>query len=97
MKDVVNLKDIVALTSKDNNKKNREKNLKNIIELTIIELENGKTIKINGIGTFNAVKRLGRTCANPRNVSEKIYVPTVKVVKFKAATTLKKRIRNSEV
>ena len=93
MKDVINLRDIITLTS--DNKKDCEKNLKNVIELTIIELERGKTIKINGIGTFNVVKRLGRTCANPRNISEKIFVPTVKVVKFKAATTLKKRIRNN--
>ena len=96
MKDVVNLRDIIALTSRDN-KKDCEKNLRNVIELTIIELERGKTVKINGLGTFNVADRAGRICANPRDISKKIFVPTVKVVKFKAATTLKKRIRNMEV
>ena len=45
---------------------------------------------ITGFGTFRVSKRAARTGVNPRNPSEKIDVPAMKVPVFKAAESFKR-------
>ncbi|MBI4143089.1 HU family DNA-binding protein, partial [Candidatus Uhrbacteria bacterium] len=48
---------------------------------------------ITGFGTFLSKERKGRVGVNPRNPTEKIQIPSVRVPKFKAGKTLKDALR----
>ena len=62
-----------------------------IAELITGELKKGHPVVITGFGTFKVGKRAARTGVNPRNPSEKIKIPAMKVAAFKAGKALKKR------
>lgn len=57
------------------------------------ELKRGNTVTITGFGTFRVSKRQARTGVNPRNPSQKISIPSMKVPSFKAGKTLKDAVR----
>jgi DNA-binding protein HU-beta len=57
------------------------------------ELKRGNSITITGFGTFRVSKRAARTGVNPRNPSERISIPAMKVPSFKAGKTLKDAVR----
>lgn len=57
------------------------------------ELKKGKSVTITGFGTFRVSKRAARSGVNPRNPSQKISIPAMKVPSFKAGKTLKDAIR----
>lgn len=57
------------------------------------ELKKGNPVTITGFGTFRVSKRAARTGVNPRNPSQKISIPAMKVPSFKAGKTLKDAIR----
>jgi DNA-binding protein HU-beta len=57
------------------------------------ELKKGGSITITGFGTFRVSKRAARTGVNPRNPSQKISIPAMKVPSFKAGKTLKDAVR----
>lgn len=51
----------------------------------------GENVKISGFGTFVVKKRKGRVGINPKT-GEKITIAPLRVVKFKPAQVLKKRL-----
>src|SRR3990167_4353091 len=56
-------------------------------------LKRGENVTITGFGTFRVSKRQARTGVNPRNPSQKISIPSMKVPSFKAGKTLKDAVR----
>jgi DNA-binding protein HU-beta len=56
-------------------------------------LKKGKNVTITGFGTFRVSKRAARTGVNPRNPSEKIKIPAMKLPAFKAGKSLKDAVR----
>lgn len=57
------------------------------------ELKKGNAVTITGFGTFRVSKRAARSGVNPRNPSQKISIPAMKVPSFKAGKTLKDAVR----
>ncbi len=57
------------------------------------ELKKGQNVTITGFGTFRISKRQARTGVNPRNPTQKISIPAMKVPSFKAGKTLKDAVR----
>jgi DNA-binding protein HU-beta len=57
------------------------------------ELKKGGTVTITGFGTFRVSKRAARTGVNPRNPSQKIKIPAMKLPAFKAGKSLKDAVR----
>jgi len=56
-------------------------------------LKKGENVTITGFGTFRVSKRAARTGVNPRNPSEKIKIPAMKLPAFKAGKALKDSVR----
>lgn len=67
--------------------------LEAIVELITKELKKGENVTLTGFGTFRVSKRAARTGVNPRNPSEKIKIPAMKVPVFKAGKALKDAVR----
>ncbi len=76
-------------------KKQMEEILDKTLEEIIQILKDGRDVKLTGFGTFTTRIRESRGGVNPRNPSERIQVPTVRVVKFKAGTVLKKLLKDN--
>ncbi len=64
-----------------------------ILDMITKTLKKGDTVTITGFGTFRVSHRAARTGVNPRNPSEKIKIPAMKLPAFKAGKTLKEAIR----
>ena len=56
-------------------------------------LKKGENCTITGFGTFRVSKRAARTGVNPRNPSQKIKIPAMKLPAFKAGKSLKDAVR----
>ena len=56
-------------------------------------LKKGESVTITGFGTFRVSKRAARTGVNPRNPSQKIKIPAMKLPAFKAGKSLKDAVR----
>ena len=67
--------------------------LETLIRTVTNELKRGRTVTITGFGTFRVSKRNARMGVNPRNPSQRISIPAMKVPAFKAGKTLKDAIR----
>ncbi len=67
--------------------------LEAILDSITKELKKGKSVTITGFGTFRVSARAARTGVNPRNPSEKIKIPAMKVPAFKAGKSLKDAVR----
>jgi DNA-binding protein HU-beta len=67
--------------------------LEALISIVTKELKKGHNVTITGFGTFRVSKRQARTGVNPRNPSQKISIPAMKVPSFKAGKTLKDAVR----
>ena len=50
-------------------------------------------VRIQGFGTFKASKRKAREGVNPQNPSQKIKIPAMKVVTFKAGSEFKAMVK----
>ena len=64
--------------------------------LTTIVTKNlmkGENVTITGFGTFKISNRAARTGVNPRNPTQRISIPAMKVPSFKAGKTLKDAVR----
>jgi DNA-binding protein HU-beta len=59
------------------------------------ELANDESVTLAGFGTFSSRIRSARKGVNPRNPSQMIDVPAVKVPKFKAGKALKDTLKAS--
>lgn len=64
-------------------------------EIITETLGNDEDVTIAGFGTFSSRIRAARKGVNPRNPSETIQVPAVKVPKFKAGKALKDSLKAS--
>jgi len=50
-------------------------------------------VRIQGFGTFRASKRKAREGVNPQNPSQKIKIPAMNVVTFKAGSEFKSAVK----
>jgi DNA-binding protein HU-beta len=57
------------------------------------ELKRGRTVTITGFGTFRVSQRAARMGVNPRNPTQRISIPAMKVPAFKAGKSLKDAVR----
>lgn len=64
-----------------------------IISAITKSLKKGENVTITGFGTFRTSKRAARTGVNPRNPSQKIKIPAMKLPAFKAGKSLKDAVR----
>lgn len=67
--------------------------LQALINLVVKNLKKGQSVTITGFGTFKLSHRAARTGVNPRNPTQKISIPAMKVPSFKAGKTLKDAVR----
>lgn len=56
-------------------------------------VKKGNEVRIQGFGTFKASKRAARMWVNPRDPKQKIKIPAMRVVSFKAGADFKKAVR----
>jgi len=57
------------------------------------ELKKGNHVTITGFGTFRVSHRAARMGVNPRNPTQRISIPAMRVPSFKAGKTLKDAVR----
>jgi len=88
---------IEAISGKINvAKKEVEDVIETMIETIVAKLQADDEVTLTGFGAFSARTRKGRTGVNPRNPSEKIEIPPVRVPKFKAGKNLKEALKGSK-
>lgn len=56
-------------------------------------LKKNESVTVTGFGTFRVSKRAARTGVNPRNPTQKIKIPAMKLPAFKAGKALKDAVR----
>ena len=76
-------------------KKTAEDFVASFQEIVTTALVNDEEVTIAGFGTFSSRIRAARKGVNPRNPSQVIDVPAVKVPKFKAGKALKDALKAS--
>jgi len=64
-----------------------------VLDAITASLKKEQNVTITGFGTFRVSKRAARTGVNPRNPSEKIKIPAMKLPAFKAGKSLKDAVR----
>jgi len=64
-----------------------------ILAAITASLKKGNNVTITGFGTFRVSHRAARTGVNPRNPSQKIKIPAMKLPAFKAGKSLKDAVR----
>ena len=64
-----------------------------VLEMITKSLKKGENVTITGFGTFRVSDRAARTGVNPRNPSEKIQIPAMKLPAFKAGKSLKDAVK----
>jgi DNA-binding protein HU-beta len=74
-------------------KKDAQALLDTVLEMITKSLKKGENVTVTGFGTFRVSKRSARNGVNPRNPSETIKIPAMKVPAFKAGKTLKDAVR----
>lgn len=77
----------------DISKKLASQMVSSFTEAVISEVESGGEVRLQGFGTFKSSKRAARTGVNPRNPDEKITIPAMNVVNFRAGSEFKSRVR----
>ncbi len=65
------------------------------IDTVIAGVKKTGEVRVQGFGTFKASKRKAREGVNPQNPSQKIKIPAMKVVTFKAGSEFKGAIKKS--
>lgn len=74
-------------------KKTAAQILEAMLESITKALRKGDSVTVTGFGTFRVSKRAARTGVNPRNPSQKIKIPAMKLPAFKAGKSLKDAVR----
>ncbi len=64
-----------------------------VLEVVTESLKRGDSINFTGFGKFSTAQRKARTGVNPRNPSQKVYIPAATVPKFTAGSSLKQAVR----
>ena len=67
--------------------------IKVLVDGIIATVKKGGEVRIQGFGTFKSSKRASRIGVNPRDPSQKIKIPAMRVVSFKAGSDFKKAVR----
>ena len=67
--------------------------LEAVLGMITKSLKKGESVTITGFGTFRVSARAARTGVNPRNPSEKIKIPAMKLPAFKAGKSLKDAVK----
>ena len=67
--------------------------LEAVLESITKSLKKGENVTVTGFGTFRISKRAARTGVNPRNPSQKIKIPAMKLPAFKSGKSLKDAVR----
>jgi integration host factor subunit alpha len=65
-----------------------------LIDVLIASIKEGKEVKLRLFGSFTTKKKNERVGRNPKTMEEAV-IPSRKVVKFKVAPTMKKRINSN--
>lgn len=76
-------------------KKTAEDFLEALEEIITKTLMNDEEVTLAGFGTFSSRVRKARKGVHPRNPSQSIDVPTVRVAKFKTGSALKKALKSN--
>lgn len=63
------------------------------VDTVIAGVKKSGEVRIQWFGTFKASQRKARTGVNPQNPSQKIKIPAMKVVTFKAGADFKKAVK----
>ena len=74
-------------------RKDVEEVINDFLDLIINKLSLNEKINLSGFGAFEVKVRKGRPGVNPRNPSERIMVPSVRVAKFRPGKTLKESVK----
>lgn len=80
--------DITRLSRKD-----VEEVINTFLEQILEKLSQDEKINLSGFGIFEVRTRKGRRGVNPRNPSQPIQVPSVRVAKFRPGKTLKEAVK----
>lgn len=64
-----------------------------VVDVITESLAKGEKVTLTGFWTFQVSKRSARTWVNPRNPSEKIKIPAMKLPTFRAWKSLKDAVR----
>jgi DNA-binding protein HU-beta len=91
----MNKKELIdAIAAKINgNRKSVSDTLDAMESIIMDEMKAGREVSLTGFGIFHVAVRKARAGVNPRNPSEKIQIPEVKVPKFRPGKTLKEVVR----
>ena len=82
-----------AATASGVTKKTAAQILEAMLSSITKSLRKGDSVTVTGFGTFRVSKRAARTGVNPRNTSQKIKIPAMKLPAFKAGKSLKDAVR----
>ncbi len=63
------------------------------VEAVIKWVKKEGEVRLTGFGTFKKSKRAARTWVNPQNPSQKIKIPAMNVVTFKAGSEFKAAVK----
>lgn len=63
------------------------------IDAIIAGVKKQGEVRLQGFGTFKASKRKAREGVNPQNPSQKIQIPAMNVVTFKAGSEFKSAVK----
>jgi DNA-binding protein HU-beta len=63
------------------------------LEVVTSSLKAGDTVAFTGFGKFTTARRAAREGVNPRNPSQKVYIPAATVPKFSAGSQLKAAVK----
>ena len=63
------------------------------VEAIIKWVKKDGEVRLTGFGTFKKSKRAARTWVNPQNPSQKIKIPAMNVVTFKAGSEFKAAVK----
>ncbi|MFA6457774.1 MAG: HU family DNA-binding protein [Patescibacteria group bacterium] len=67
--------------------------LEGLVATITVELKKGNNVTVTGFGTFRVSKRAARSGVSPRDPTQRIEIPALKVPAFRAGKTLKDSIR----
>lgn len=70
-----------------------EEVINSFLDLLIEKLSMNEVINLSGFGKLEVRERKGRRGVNPRNPSQEIQVPSVRVAKFRPGKTLKEAVK----
>lgn len=63
------------------------------LDTVVMGVKKEGEVRIQGFGTFKSSKRDARMGVNPRNPSQKIKIPAMRLPSFKAGAEFKKAVR----